>query len=118
MCDAVKHIHSHSVIHRDIKPANILVKEGLKVKLADFGLGHLAEKSSYFKKRYFSTQCGTPNYMAPEVMANERYHNSADIYSMGAVLEVLLDRFGEWITIYKYIDKVLWIRHILPHTPM
>ena len=99
LCKAVNYIHSKGVIHRDIKPANILLKKSWKkiptLKLGDFGIGNFAGSISYFEEIYFRTQCGTPCFMAPEVMQRGRYHNSADIYSMGVVIKVTIEQCGK-----------------------
>ena len=99
LCDAVNYIHSKAVIHRDIKPANILLKRSGEtiptLKLGDFGIGSFAESISFFEQIYFGTFCGTPSYMAPEVLQRGRYHNSADIYSMGVVIKIIIERYGK-----------------------
>ena len=94
LCDAVMYIHDKGVIHRDIKPSNVLLCSKFlsypKVKLADFGIGNFAESVSHFSQIYFNTPAGTLSYAAPEVRNKQPYHNSADIYSMGRVLEELI----------------------------
>ena len=57
------------VIHRDIKPSNIFVCEGLELKIGDFGLAAVLTQSG--EKRY--TLCGTPAYVAPEVLRQQGY---------------------------------------------
>jgi serine/threonine protein kinase len=68
LIDAVRYLHLQGIIHRDIKPENIFIRdknEGLKqVKLADFGMAKLLGERSYAE-----TVCGSPNYVAPEVIA-------------------------------------------------
>ena len=94
LCDAVKYIHSKCVTHRDIKPANVLFCNKFlsypRVKLADFGIGNFAGTISHFERIYFNTPAGTLSYTAPEVHNRQPYKNSADIYSMGRVLEYLV----------------------------
>ena len=98
LCDAVNYIHSKAVIHRDIKPENILLKESWEtvptLKLGDFGIGNFAGTISYFEEIYFRTQIGTPCFVAPEVIQRGKYHNSADIYSMGVVIRVIIEQCG------------------------
>lgn len=62
--NAVKHIHSRKIIHRDLKLGNFFLADGLEVKVGDFGL---ATRLSYEGERR-KTICGTPNYIAPEVL--------------------------------------------------
>ena len=58
------------IMHRDIKPENLILKDELKmdVKLADFGLAETFNKSELIFKR-----CGTPGYVAPEILSNAKY---------------------------------------------
>ena len=62
LCEILEFLHSKKLIHRDIKPANIMVEEGNKVRLIDFGISKIASKTCTFTK----TQIGTTAYMAPE----------------------------------------------------
>lgn len=84
---ALNYLHKLNVIHRDIKLGNLLLNEKLEIKLSDFGL---ASKLEYVgeKKR---TICGTPNYIAPEVLDGTTGHSFAvDVWSMGVLAYTLL----------------------------
>jgi len=74
-------------MHRDLKPENLILKdnESLQVKLADFGLAEFVNS----KKRIF-TRCGTPGYVAPEILADEPYDCKVDVFSAGVILYILL----------------------------
>jgi serine/threonine protein kinase len=61
---AVSHCHASGVVHRDIKPENIMIGVNDEIKLIDFGLS----KAQHGSKRNLTTMCGTPYYMAPEVI--------------------------------------------------
>lgn len=89
MVKALQYIHRNSIVHRDLKLGNILVNENMQLKLCDFGL---STKITYQgeKKR---TVCGTPNYIAPEILEEEGHSYESDIWSMGVILYALL--FGK-----------------------
>jgi serine/threonine protein kinase len=74
------------IIHRDIKTANILLDSKLNVKLGDFGLAILADSND--PQRY--NTCGTPSFMAPEVVNQLKYSFEIDMWSIGVVTYSLL----------------------------
>mmetsp|Transcript_22014 Transcript_22014/g.61099 ORF Transcript_22014/g.61099 Transcript_22014/m.61099 type:complete len:773 (+) Transcript_22014:275-2593(+) len=76
------HIHSKRVLHRDLKTQNIFVARGGILKLGDFGISKVLEKTDEFA----TTVTGTPYYMAPEICKNEPYSLKSDIWSLGCVL--------------------------------
>ena len=82
--NAVYYLHNNNIIHRDIKPENILIGDDNKIKLCDFGWA----KELTLENR--STFCGTVEYMAPEIVENENYDYSVDIWSLGILLYELL----------------------------
>ncbi|XP_054796544.1 CBL-interacting serine/threonine-protein kinase 5-like [Prosopis cineraria] len=87
---AVDFCHSRGVSHRDLKPENLLLDDNLKV--SDFGLSALPEHLRY--DGLLHTQCGTPAYVAPEVLRKKGYDGSkADIWSCGVILYTLLAGF-------------------------
>ncbi|CAM9363964.1 unnamed protein product, partial [Phaeothamnion confervicola] len=84
----VHYLHSHNVVHRDIKPENLLLmrhNDDCQVKIADFGF---AEHISVLEE--CSAVCGTPQYVAPEILQGQRYGATVDVWSMGVVTFVLL----------------------------
>lgn len=74
-------------MHRDIKPENLLLKDELSfdLKLADFGLSEIMGK-----KENLFTRCGTPGYVAPEVLEDKKYNYKCDVFSAGVILYILL----------------------------
>lgn len=88
LLEAIYYLHSHNVAHRDLKPQNLLLAhegDDADVKIADFG----------FSKRVHTplsllTRCGTPTYVAPEVLKNHPHDTAADMWSVGVILFVLL----------------------------
>ncbi|MCL7034285.1 hypothetical protein MKW94_029140, partial [Papaver nudicaule] len=86
---AIDFCHSRGVYHRDLKPENLLVDEDGNLKVSDFGLSALSESRK--KDGLLHTTCGTPAYVAPEVICRKGYDGAkADLWSCGVVLYVLL----------------------------
>uniref|UniRef100_A0A8C1W8U6 Serine/threonine-protein kinase DCLK2 n=1 Tax=Cyprinus carpio TaxID=7962 RepID=A0A8C1W8U6_CYPCA len=87
---ALKYLHRMCIVHRDIKPENLLVCEypnGTKsLKLGDFGLATVVEGPLY-------TVCGTPTYVAPEIIAESGYGLKVDIWAAGVITYILLCGF-------------------------
>jgi serine/threonine protein kinase len=81
---AIQFIHSKKIIHRDIKLDNILIDLDNKIKLCDFGVSKFLNSTKLFD------QCGTPAYIAPEILRNEGYDFSVDVWSAGVVLYAML----------------------------
>ena len=87
----VEAIHRLNIVHRDIKPENIFVrktdKNALVCKIGDFGLARFLEVSA-------NSNCGTQNYMAPEILEQVPYGKEVDVWSLGVLLYYLL--FGDF----------------------
>jgi len=80
------HCHCRSVLHWDIKLDNVLLDNEKGVKLCDFGVSKIMKKSQSIKE-----QCGTPAYIAPEIIENKGYNGFySDIWSAGVVLYAML----------------------------
>lgn len=88
---AVEYLHSLNIVHRDLKPTNLLLKDPndlTDVKLADFGLSKLLSDDIMMH-----TACGTPIYVAPEVLNGEGYDKEVDLWSVGVIMYILLCGF-------------------------
>ena len=84
---ALQYIHSLKIIHRDLKLANLFLTENMQMKLGDFGLAALLRFDGERKR----SLCGTPNYMAPEILEGKTGHSfEVDIWSIGIIIYILL----------------------------
>lgn len=106
LIDAVSHCHSKGVYHRDLKPENLLLDSCGNLKVSDFGLSALPQQGGGL----LYTTCGTPNYVAPEVLGNQGYDGaSADVWSCGVILFVIMAGYlpfdeTDLPTLYKKIN--------------
>jgi serine/threonine protein kinase len=85
LCRALEVAHEQNVIHRDIKPHNIAVEPSGFIKVMDFGIARLMERSGEGLTQA-GTAIGTPEYMAPEQLMGDPVDARADLYATGAVL--------------------------------
>ena len=110
------YIHNKKIIHRDIKPDNCMIDQKGYLKIIDFGI------SKYLKDEDLTnTVCGTPHYMAPEIISGKGYSYSADYWSFGVTLfEIFYDYlpFGHGARdILDIYQQILGKKLILPYDP-
>ncbi|XP_065359391.1 calcium/calmodulin-dependent protein kinase type 1 [Calliphora vicina] len=85
--EAVDYMHEQGVVHRDLKPENLLFyspDDDSKIMISDFGLSKMEDSG------IMATACGTPGYVAPEVLAQRPYGKAVDIWSIGVISYILL----------------------------
>lgn len=88
LISAVDYCHSHGVFHRDLKPENLLLDENWDLKVTDFGLSAVTDQIRH--DGLLHTLCGTPAYVAPEILAKKGYDGAkVDVWSCGVILFVL-----------------------------
>uniref|UniRef100_A0A8D3CM52 polo kinase n=1 Tax=Scophthalmus maximus TaxID=52904 RepID=A0A8D3CM52_SCOMX len=110
----LKYLHSRGILHRDLKLGNFFVNENMELRLGDFGLAAKLETAEQRKK----TICGTPNYLAPEVLNRQGHGTESDVWSLGCVMYTLMCGNPPFETLdlketYKCIKEV---RYSLPST--
>uniref|UniRef100_A0A8C6G1W7 non-specific serine/threonine protein kinase n=1 Tax=Moschus moschiferus TaxID=68415 RepID=A0A8C6G1W7_MOSMO len=90
LCRALVHLHDKRIVHRDLKPENLLVQrnedKSTTLKLADFGLAKHVVRPIF-------TVCGTPTYVAPEILSEKGYGLEVDMWAAGVILYILLCGF-------------------------
>ncbi|WOL20585.1 hypothetical protein Cni_G29390 [Canna indica] len=124
LISAVAFCHARGVFHRDLKPENLLVDDNGDLKVSDFGLSAVAEQMR--GDGLFHTFCGTPAYVAPEVLARRGYDGAkVDVWSCGVILFVLMAGYLPFhdrsiVAMYRKIYKGVfrcprWFSHDLVH---
>ena len=91
LAEALVYCHSQGIVHRDLKPENLLYEsedEDANIKIADFGLAKLVSEADMM-----ATACGTPGYVAPEILSGTPYDEKCDMWSLGVILYILLCGF-------------------------
>jgi serine/threonine protein kinase len=88
LVSAVKYMHARGIIHRDLKMGNIFLDEKMNAKVGDFGLAALTISGKEEEKLRRTTLCGTPNYIAPEILAKGKdgHDHAVDIWSLGIIM--------------------------------
>ncbi len=89
MAQGIANAHALHICHRDLKPENVLLlskSDDTHIKLADLGFA----KISAGVNSLMTTPCGTPGYVAPEVISQKPYTAACDVWSMGVIIYILL----------------------------
>uniref|UniRef100_A0A8C9EJZ9 Serine/threonine-protein kinase PLK n=1 Tax=Pavo cristatus TaxID=9049 RepID=A0A8C9EJZ9_PAVCR len=106
----LKYLHLKGILHRDLKLGNFFINENMELKVGDFGLAAYQDASDQKKK----TICGTPNYLAPEVLLRQGHGPESDVWSLGCVMYTLLCGNPPFETLdlketYRYIKQVDYV---------
>jgi len=114
LLSAIEYLHGNGIAHRDLKPENVLCidkstgeKRVLQIKVADFGL------SKQFSADDLKSRCGSPTYVAPEVIESTTYNEAVDMWALGVITFVLLtgcfpfyEESNDYVALYKKISQV------------
>ena len=84
--EGLKHLKSKRVLHRDLKLSNIFLTEKMEVKIGDFGLSAKLQHAGQRRK----SVCGTPSYIAPEILDHKEYSHEVDVWALGVIIYTLL----------------------------
>jgi len=111
---AIEYLHKNKIIYRDLKPENILLTKDGHIKLTDFGLSKIFYKNE--SERAY-TICGTPEYLAPEIIAGNSYDKSVDWWSLGALLYEMLVGYSPYKEIKRQnkLDIKFYLKKIEQH---
>jgi serine/threonine protein kinase len=119
-CNALEYAHFHGLVHRDIKPANLLLRDDGEVKLTDFGAA-MSQKGDVTQ---LAGLIGSPAYMSPEQIREEKLTQQSDMFSLGVVLYELLtgqrpfQGDSDYATIYKIgAEEPTPVRVLRPELP-
>ena len=89
LVDGVSYLHKNNIAHRDLKLENILIDDNKNIKVIDFGFSLVTPRN-----KPLNVCCGTPSYMAPELIAKKNYYGHlVDIWALGILLFVLLSGY-------------------------
>jgi 5'-AMP-activated protein kinase, catalytic alpha subunit len=117
----VEHMHLNGIAHRDLKPENLLLDDDKNLKITDFGFATVLGNEMDHREALLTTRCGTPHYIAPEVLdtSNKGYDGKkSDVWACGVILFVLVAGYlpFEGNTHKKLYDSIMHDQLSIPET--
>ena len=106
---AIDHLHKNNILYRDLKPENILLDEKGHIKLTDFGLSKIMNN---IEKDKTYTVCGTPIYVAPEVLGGKGYNKLVDWWSLGVLLYEFLAGYSPYREAKNGVDVNIYLKKL------
>ena len=106
LSEGLKYLYKYNIIHRDLKPQNLLISNCGDIKISDFGFAKEYDNINNLKNTY----CGSPLYMAPEILHYKKYDNKSDLWSVGIIIYEMITgkppyHVKNFYQLIKLIDK-------------
>lgn len=104
LSEGLYYLLENNIIHRDLKPQNILLSDNFEIKITDFGFA-----TYYNENTVINTLCGSPMYMAPEIITRNGYDHKSDLWSVGIILYEMLHGYTPF-NVSNFLDLIKEIK--------
>ena len=104
LSEGLRYLLDNNIIHRDLKPQNILLSNNFEIKITDFGFA-----TYYSENKVINTLCGSPMYMAPEIITRNGYDHKSDLWSVGIILYEMLHGYTPF-NVSNFLDLIKEIK--------